>query len=93
MAPVVDVAFRLRRDTWQGETRFQLELVALRPGGGEEVVLRRRERHYHCRRQGDAVVIRNAAGEEPCGRPDEEQPHPYLRALVQEAAMALGLSA
>lgn len=93
VAPLVDVAFRLRRDTWQGEIRFQLELVALRPGGGEEVVLRRRERHYHCRRQGDAVVIRNAAGEELLGRLDEEQAHPYLSALVQEAAMALGLSA
>jgi hypothetical protein len=41
----------------------------------------------------DAVVIRNAAGEELLGRLDEEQAHPYLSALVQEAAMALGLSA
>jgi single-stranded-DNA-specific exonuclease len=56
------------------------------------------------RRDGDALVIRNAAGEELRGRPsnaggselEAEHPqagHPYVRALLQEAAMALGLSA
>jgi single-stranded-DNA-specific exonuclease len=91
LPPQVDVAFRLKRDTWQGQTRFQLELVAVRPGGAEVVVLRRRDRTYHCRRHAEGVLIRNAAGEEVCGRLDQDQPHPYLQALVQEAAMALGL--
>ena len=61
---VVDVAYHLRLDRWQGEERLQLELVALRPRQSEEVVLCRRDRTYWCRREGRALVIRNAAGEE-----------------------------
>ena len=90
---LVDVAYRLRRDRWQGEERIQLELVAVRSGGSGEVVLLRRDRSYHCRREGDAVLIRNAEGREVCARPDDEDQHPYLRRLLQDAALALGLSA
>jgi len=67
-------------------------------------VLQRRQRRYLVRRDGDILVIRNAAGEELRGRPsadgggalEVEHPqagHPYLRSLLQEAAMALGLTA
>ncbi|WP_416238328.1 single-stranded-DNA-specific exonuclease RecJ [Synechococcus sp. CCY9202] len=101
--PRVDVAFQLRNNRWQGTERLQLELVALRPSGAEEVLLQRAHRTYRCRRQGEAVLICNAAGEKllslpdgrltdadsGCSRPD----HPYLRTLVQEASMALGLVA
>ena len=108
----VDVAFRLRNNRWQGEERLQLEVVALRASGAEEICLQRRQRLYWCRRHGDGVLIRNAAGEELLGRPlvrtasvpgqsvdlapcpDHPQAnHPYLRSLVQDAAMALGLAA
>jgi single-stranded-DNA-specific exonuclease len=94
----VDVAYRIRLDRWQGEERLQLELAGIRPGSGEEVVLQRSQRTYWCRRQGEDLVIRNAAGEElvaGIAEPLEgrETGHPYLRALVKDAAMALGLSA
>lgn len=94
LPPVVDAAYRLRLDRWQGEERLQLELVGLRPAGcpqsGEEVVLQRRQRLYWCRREGSSVVVRNAAGEEI--RSDGDQSHPYLRSLLEEAATALGLA-
>ena len=61
---LVDVAWRLKLDHWQGEERLQLEVVGLRPRGGDEVVLRHRRRSYWCRRQGEHLLIRNAAGEE-----------------------------
>ena len=96
----VDVAYRLRLDRWQGQERLQLELVALRAAasgdqGAAEVLLRRRDRTYWCRRQGREVVIRNAAGQEIrhlAGSSCNDQ-HPYLWALLQDAALALGLAA
>ncbi len=102
-APVpalVDVAYRLRLDNWQGEQRLQLEVVALRASligasGQGEVVLRRRERTYWCRRQDGGLVIRNAAGEEISHRLEQDRPasrHPYVQALLQDAALALGLA-
>jgi len=88
----VDVAFRLRRDRWQGEERIQLELAAVRAGGCGEVVLLRSGRAYRCRRRGDEVVIRNAAGEERSGRPGDASQDPGLRRLLEEAALALGMT-
>lgn len=87
----VDVAYRLRLDRWQGEERLQLDLVALRPSGSGEVVLQRRDRTYWCRPVEGGVLIRNAAGEEVQSDLLEDGGHPYLRALVRDAAMALGL--
>ncbi|MFM7674712.1 MAG: single-stranded-DNA-specific exonuclease RecJ, partial [Synechococcus sp.] len=99
----LDIAYRLRLDRWQGQERLQLDLVALRASGGDEVVLQRSERTYWCRRQGEGILIRNAAGEELLSLPDgrltagesgpEHAEHPYLRTLAREAAMALGLVA
>ncbi len=103
LPPRVDVAFRLRANHWQGRERLQLELVALRCSGAEEVVLQRARRTYWCRRQGEGILIRNAAGDELLSLPDgrlteagsgrERPEHPYLRTLAREAAMALGLVA
>ncbi len=98
---VVDVAYRLRMDEWQGQRRLQLEVAALRASaagldGQGEVVLRRRQRTYWCRRQGDGLVIRNAAGDEirqDTHQEPAEARHPYVRALLQDAALALGLAA
>ncbi|MFM7548474.1 MAG: single-stranded-DNA-specific exonuclease RecJ [Cyanobacteriota bacterium] len=97
---VVDVAYRLRLDRWQGERRLQLEVSALRASavgadGQGEVALQRRERVYWCRRQGDGLVIRNAAGQEIRQDPHPgpvDAHHPYVRALLQDAALALGLA-
>ncbi|MFM7086290.1 MAG: single-stranded-DNA-specific exonuclease RecJ [Cyanobium sp.] len=96
---LVDVAYRLRLDHWQGKERLQLELTALRPRNGEEVVLCRRDRTYWCRQEGPELVIRNAAGQEM--RRDQGMPQPgmpatldppSLQGLFREAAMALGLA-
>ena len=110
----IDVAYRLRLDRWQGEERLQLELVGLRAAAEDsgEVVLQRHARTYWCRRDGDQLVVRNAAGEElveqlsdlklrslkvdseskPAGPLDPRHNHPYVRTLMREAAMALGLA-
>lgn len=66
---VVDVAYRLRLDNWQGKQRLQLELQALRGSalgadGNGVVVLQRRNRRYWCHRQGEMLVIRNSDGAE-----------------------------
>ena len=100
---LVDVAYHLRLDRWQEQERLQLDLVALRPRQGEEVVLQRRERTYWCRREGDGLVIRNAAGEERrldgvpgvTGSPSlrTSDTNPSLQRLFRDAAMALGLTA
>ncbi|MFN9646538.1 MAG: single-stranded-DNA-specific exonuclease RecJ [Cyanobacteriota bacterium] len=100
---VVDVAYRLRQDSWQGQQRFVLDLVALRPSHQSEdgVVLMRGNRHYHCALDGERLVIRNAAGREvrstltwegAQAHPQSEGEHPYVRHLLEEAAMALGLA-
>ena len=60
----VDVAFRLRMNRWQGKQELQLEVEGLRASGNGLVVLRRRDRTYWCRRDGDGVVIRNSEGQE-----------------------------
>ncbi len=88
---VVDVAYRLRLDRWQGRERLQLELAGLRPAGADgEVVLQRRQHLYWCRHEGNGVVVRNAAGAEISSA--DASTNPYLRSLLQEAAMALGLA-
>jgi single-stranded-DNA-specific exonuclease len=75
--------------------RLQLEVVGLRASGSGEVVLRRRERTYWCRLAGEAVKIRNEAGQEVSstgeGHGSAIQQHPYLKGLFEEAALALGL--
>jgi single-stranded-DNA-specific exonuclease len=64
--------------------------------------LRRRDRQYWVSHQDDHLVIRNAEGEELRARCGGGAPqlldhprgdHPYLRALVADAATALGLAA
>jgi len=89
----VDVAYRLRLNRWQGEERLELELVGVRAASSGGVMLRRRERTYWCSRHNDGLIIRNAAGEEVRSGLDDDHAHPYLRALVRDAAMALGLTA
>jgi single-stranded-DNA-specific exonuclease len=93
----LDVAYRLRCDRWQGQERLQLELLAVRPSSGGEVVLRRSERSYRCRRLDTTLVIRNESGEEVCSPIGAEagttpELHPYVQSLMREAAVALGLS-
>jgi single-stranded-DNA-specific exonuclease len=99
----LDVAYRLRKDDWQGQQRLVLDLIALRPSheATEGVVLRRGDRLYRCALRGEGLVIRNAAGEEVSSRltwegtwahPQSDDAHPYVRALFQDAVLALGLA-
>ena len=103
LPPLVDVAYRLRQDSWQGQQRLQADLVAVRPShqGEDGVVLLRGDRHYSCALRGKGLVIRNAAGQELSSslhwegsqaRPQFNGEHPYVRALFQDAVMALGLA-
>lgn len=87
----IDVAFRLRCDSWQGQERLQLELVGLRPSGSGEVMLQRQHRLYRCRRVGEGLTIRNQEGRELQARLPADQEPPGLRALIEEAALALGM--
>lgn len=103
LPPKVDVAYRLRQDGWQGRQRLLLDLVAIRPShqGEGGVVLMRGDRPYQCALRGQGLVIRNAEGREVCSsltwegsqaRPQSDDAHPYVRKLLQEAVMALGLA-
>jgi single-stranded-DNA-specific exonuclease len=100
----VDVAFHLRLNRWNGTEQLQLELAALRASSGDTLLLERCNRRYWVSRDGEALVIRNAAGDElraqpnptPGGSISSDHPncdHPYLQALLQDAAMAMGLAA
>ena len=100
----LDVAFQLRLNRWNGTEQLQLEVVALRASSGDTLLLERSNRRYWVSRDGEALVIRNAAGDELRGRPNpnaggsisSDHPngaHPYLQALLQDAAMAMGLAA
>ena len=100
----VDVAFQLRLNRWNGTEQLQLEVAALRASPGDTLLLERSNRRYWVSRDGEALVIRNAAGDELRGLPNpsaggaisSDHPkgdHPYLQALLQDAAMAMGLAA
>lgn len=92
-AQCVDVAFHLRLNRWQGRETLQLDLRGLRASSSDQLMLLRQERQYFVRRDGDQLVIRNAAGEEVRSGTNDSGHHPYVRALFQEAAMALGMAA
>ena len=100
----VDVAFQLRLNRWNGTEQLQLDVAALRASSGDTLLLERSNRRYWVSRDGEALVIRNAAGDELRGLPNpsavggisSDHPkgdHPYLQALLQDAAMAMGLAA
>ena len=95
-APLLDLAFHLVLDSWQGRERLQLELVALRPAAEGRVLLQRGRRLYDCRREGQTVTIRNPEGQElrhVCDGGSPLPEHPATAALVHQAAHALGLVA
>jgi single-stranded-DNA-specific exonuclease len=95
-APLLDLAFHLVLDSWQGRERLQLELVALRPAAEGRVLLQRGRRLYDCHREGQTVTIRNPEGQELRHVCDGSSPlpgHPATAALVHQAAHALGLVA
>ena len=56
-------------------------------------MLQHHNRTYWCRREGEGLVVRNAAGDELTSAEGASHDHPYVRALMQDAALALGLVA
>ena len=57
------------------------------------MVLQHHNRTYWCRREGAGLVVRNAAGDELTSAEGASHDHPYVRALMHDAALALGLVA
>jgi len=69
----VDVAFQLRLNRWNGTEQLQLEVAALRASSGDTLLLERSNRRYWESRDGEALVIRNAAGDELRGLPNPSE--------------------
>jgi single-stranded-DNA-specific exonuclease len=95
---LLDLAFRIRQDHWQGRPRLQLELEALRPSDAQKVTLMRGKRCYQCEKQGVNLLIRNPEGQElKVLFKDREHTHknlhPHTLAIIQDAAQALGIVA
>ncbi len=97
---IVDVAFRININRWQGEETLQLEIQALREHHAT-LDLHRSKGIYRCRRQeGNAVEISNPSGESLSGSvnrqgvvqsEDNRARHPYVAELIRDACIGLGL--
>ena len=97
---IVDVAFRISLNRWQGEAKLQLEIQALREHHAC-LDLHRGLGVYHCTSpHGSTVEIRNPSGERLSGlvnsngvfeSEDNRARHPYVAGLIQDACIGLGL--
>ncbi|MAS28660.1 MAG: single-stranded-DNA-specific exonuclease RecJ [Synechococcus sp. NAT40] len=96
----IDLAFRLSLNRWQGEERLQLEIQAIR-AHHPTIVLQRHGQEYQCEQvKPGTIVLANASGQKlvidyrddglhQCD--DNRASHPYVAALIEEAAIGLGL--
>ena len=97
---IVDVAFRISLNRWQGEAKLQLEIQALREHHAC-LDLHRGLGVYRCTSpHGTTVEIRNPSGERLSGlvnsngvfeSEDNRARHPYVAGLIQDACIGLGL--
>ena len=97
---IVDVAYRISLNRWQGEAKLQLEIQALREHHAG-LDLHRGLGVYRCTRPDDAtVVIENPSGERLSGlvnrngvfeTEDSRAGHPYVADLIRDACIGLGL--
>ena len=97
---IVDVAYRISLNRWQGEAKLQLEIQALREHHAC-LDLHRGLGVYRCTRPDDAtVVIENPSGERLSGlvnsngvfeTEDSRAGHPYVADLIRDACIGLGL--
>ena len=100
LSQIIDVTYTITQNHWRGETRFQLEIQALRPHH-EAMELQRSRGCYRVQRidskslklinpDGESLVSRvNREGE--LESDDSRASHPYVAALLQEACIGLGL--
>jgi len=107
MPPSVDIAYELSVNEWRGERRLQLMLKALRPHQAEVTLTcgQRQYQARTVQDKGAAIQpiafeLSNSTGESlrawldqqavvHCS--DERSDHPQVRALLEEASLALGL--
>ena len=100
LSQTIDAAFTVTQNHWRGETRFQLEIQALRPHH-ESLELHRSRGSYRVQRidnqslrlinpDGEALVSR-VSHEGVLESDDTRATHPYVAALLQEACVGLGL--
>ena len=97
---IVDVAFRISLNRWQGEAKLQLEIQALREHHAC-LDIHRGLGVYRCTSpHGTTVEIRNPSGERLSGlvnsngvfeSEDNRARHPYVAGLIQDACIGLGL--
>jgi single-stranded-DNA-specific exonuclease len=97
---VVDVAFRISLNRWQGEAKLQLEVQALREHHSC-LDLQRGISVYRCTSPAAATVeIHNPSGERLAGQinsngvfesEDNRARHPYVADLIRDACIGLGL--
>lgn len=100
LAQTVDVSYHLTQNHWRGETRFQLDIQALR-AHHEAVELQRPRGSYRVRKISlDQLELINPSGESLVSRVSQEGVlecddsralHPYVAGLLQEACIGLGL--
>lgn len=100
LSQMVDVAYTLTLNHWRGETRFQLEIQALRPHL-KEMELHRSGGSYRIQRiDNTSLQLINSDGDSLVSRvnhegvlesDDSRAEHPYVAALLQEACVGLGL--
>ena len=100
IAQTIDLAYRLTQNHWRGETRFQLEVQALRTHHAV-MELKRGAGIYRMERVGPkALQVLNPAGESMIctinaigvlESDDSRAQHPYVAGLLQEACVGLGL--
>ena len=97
---IVDVAYRISLNRWQGEAKLQLEIQALREHHAC-LDLHRGLGVYRCTSHDDATVeIENPSGERLSGlvnsngvfeTEDSRAGHPYVADLIRDACIGLGL--
>ena len=100
IAQMIDLAYRVTQNHWRGETRFQLEVQALRTHH-PAMEIHRVSGVYRMQRLGpNSLKLLNPAGESMvCNitdngvleSDDSRAQHPYVAGLLQEACVGLGL--
>ena len=100
LSQTIDATYTVTQNHWRGETRFQLEVQALRPHH-EAMELQRSRGCYRVERiDSESLKLINPDGESLVSRvnregefesDDSRASHPYVAALLQEACIGLGL--
>ena len=100
LSQTIDAMYTVTQNHWRGETRFQLEIQALRPHHEVMELLRSRGSYRVQRIDRQSLELINPDGETLVSRvnhegvlesDDSRASHPYVSALLQEACIGLGL--